>query len=183
MPLQIKPPLSPISKGFPSTFSWNMQDWTDLKPEVSPPKRAVTAGTSGHCFHPHQHQVFLLVHAVTNLLQMRSIAEQDADDIWEGIVHKENEIKSKLVKMRLFNNRRWGKASKFFESGARKQNPNLEIQICFHLQLLALYYVVLKHPSELNKPLLLMWLVSRGTYGECPCCLWTTGELSLSSSA
>lgn len=59
--------------------------------------------------------------------------------------------------MRLFNNRRWGKASKFFESGAREQNPNLEIQICFHLQLLALDYVVLKYPSELNKLLLLMW--------------------------
>lgn len=42
--------------------------------------------------------------------------------------------------------------------GARKQIPNLEIQICFHLQLLALDYIVLKSASELNKLLLLMWL-------------------------
>lgn len=66
-------------------------------------------------------------------------------------------MKSKLIKGKLFNNRRWWKANKFFESGARKQTPNLEIQICFHLQLLALDHIALKYASELNKQLLLMW--------------------------
>lgn len=59
--------------------------------------------------------------------------------------------------MQPFHNRRWASVSKFFGSDTRKQTPNLEIKICFNLQLLALDCVILKHASELNKLVLLMW--------------------------
>lgn len=73
-------------------------------------------------------------------------------DISEG-----NEIKTKAIKLQLFNNSRWERVTKFFGSDARKQTPDLEIQTCFHLQLLALDYTLSKYSSWLNKLLLLMW--------------------------